>query len=232
MLNKTNEDGSISVFTMVVNPDGTQSEVETKTATDGTKTESVLNTSVLHNHLGKTVVSTTPVTSSDVIAKIPPFIATEKTQKFYEFKNANGKIVRTMHVSPNKYVEYFPNRLVTNLVLTDKAPLVSLVDITSKTNKMGKSVATVNFDTSVLAKSTLYWSTAPFVITLGIPSPVIVPNDALKVEGNIFALNHSVEIPDLNAGTTYSYAVITTDEAGNQNVTGSDHFVTKSLWNN
>lgn len=231
MLNKTNEDGSISVFTVVTNPDGIKSEIETRTYPDGTEKESVVVGSHLHNHLGKTVVSTTPVTSNDVIAKTPPFVATDKTQKFYEFKNANGKMVRKMYVNPTQSVEYFSDRLVNNLVVTDKSPLVNLLEITSKTNKMGKSIAKINFDTSVFAKSSVYFSTAPFKITLGIPTPVIVPNDAIKVESNNFAFNHSVEIYDLNAGTTYSYAIVTTDEFGNQNVTECDHFVTQGILN-
>lgn len=208
---------------IVKNLDGSESVVEVVTNLDGTQTESVVSTNK--------VVSTTPITSASVIEKTPRFVAKDKTQKFYQFTNANGKVVRTMYVNPTQTVEYFPNRLVTNLIVTNKSPLVSLVDVTSVTDKMGKSIATITFDSSILASSTVYYSTAPFKITLGLPNPVIVPGDALKVEGNISSLNHAVEIYDLNAGTMYSFAIILTDAAGNQNVTLTDHFVTQKLMN-
>ena len=209
---------------IIKNQDGSSSVVEVTTNTDGTTSEVVLSTTPKEVLKGsKAGYVFTPK------GTVPTFVPGSSEQKFLEFTNEKGDVVRRSYVNGVKTVDFYADRSVTNLVVTDKSPLVSLVKVQSESNKAGVSIAKINFESDLLSKAVIYYSTAPVSVTLGVPKPIVTPIDAIKVELNASSLAHIATIKGLNANTVYYFVVYIKDELGNENVTLSDSFKTPSI---
>jgi hypothetical protein len=200
---RTNSDGSTSVIEVTTNSDGSTSEV---------------------------VLSTTPkIVDEKVDGTVPPFVVGSTEQKFLNYTNASGKVVRRGYVNSTRTVDSYPDRSVTNLVVTDKSPLVSLVKVSGITNAKGVSQMRIKFASSSLSTAVVYYNTASLSLTLTSPNYVVTPAESKKVELTVSGLSHVAQINGLNANTVYHFIIVVRDANGIENVTLSDEFKTPNI---
>jgi peptidoglycan hydrolase-like protein with peptidoglycan-binding domain len=76
---------------------------------------------------------------------------------------------------------------------------------------------TANWTTDTPSQAKIYYSTQPLTVAeaaTAFTSPTINANSSVLMDSTVNT-GHSITIPNLQAGTTYYYSVVATDQAGN-----------------
>ncbi len=104
------------------------------------------------------------------------------------------------------------------------APLITSITLTTHSTSMD-----VTWTTNELASSAVYYSLAPIALTDGLTgnsASVAVSGTPVGSTSSGLRASHNVNVPNLQAATTYYYVIQATDQTGNVSVTWPTTFTT------